>query len=222
MPDPKETEEKVKEADKPAAKEPAKPDQQFVPQERFDQVMETVQTLERKAAELETKVKSAPIQSSPGRAWDQVSEQDLEYVITHQAEYPDHVQGAFKELRKRDRESVKSELSAEIGTQTYKAQHPEAFDASSPLGKEVTKILGANRNQQDILADVIELAQMRIGTTDKESKTKKQIVDNLKNAGTHAPGSEQKTEPPAPSFMDMPKTEFENALQKVKMGAFNK
>ena len=222
MADPKDPDKDVKERDKPAATVTAKPEHRFVPQERFDQVMETVQTLERKAAELESKVKAAPLQSSPGRAWDQVSDQDLEYVITHQTEYPDHVQGAFREVRRRDRESVKSELSAEIGTQSFKMQHPEAFDASSPLGKEVTKILAANRNQQDILSDVIELAQTRIGITDKESKTKKQIVDNLKNAGTHAPGSEQKTEPPAPSFMDMPKTEFENALQKVKMGAFNK
>lgn len=192
---------------------------QIITDERIDQVLQTAEELKEKISELETKSKSQP-QPQSGRTWDKISDRDLEYIIGHSAEYPDHVQEAFGEIRRRDRESIMNEVQTQVGTQTFMSTNKEAFDSNTPLGKEVGKILGQNRTQSDVLSDVIELAQHRIGGGKKEEKARKQVVDALKGADAHAPGSDMITQPAMPSYMDMPKAEFENELQKVKMKTF--
>lgn len=201
--------------------EPVKPAEQpskIISDERIDQVMQANEQLQQRVDELEKK--PAQSQSTQTRGWDQVSERDLEYIVTHPTEYPDHTQGALSELRKRDRESIRTELSGEIGTQTFMTSNKEAFDPNTPLGKEVTKILKQNRTQPDVLSDVIELAKHRIEGGTKGKDARKQVVDALKASDAHAPGSETITTEPKPSFMDMPKADFEKALENIKMKTF--
>lgn len=220
-----------KEEEKPATDEQPKEDdlkdvdpkdllKEIIDPQRIDQIAQVNEQLQARVAELEKKPQSQSQSSSAFRGWDTVSEQDLEYIVTHPAEYPDHVAGAFKEVRKRDREAIKTEVSGEVGVQNFRSRNQEAFDPVTPLGKEVTKILGQNRSQEDVLSDVIELAQHRIGGNKAGEKARKQVIDNLKAADTHIPGSDTLHQSAAPSFMDMPKADFEKEVQKVKLKTF--
>ena len=197
-----------------------KPDekQPIIDEERINSVLQANEQLQQRVTELEKKPTQSP--SIQTRGWDQVSERDLEYIVTHPNDYPDHTQGALSELRKRDRESIRTELSGEIGTQTFMTSHKEAFDQNTPLGQEVTKILKQNRSQPEVLSDVIELAKHRIEGGKKGKDARQQVVNALKASDAHAPGSETITTESKPSFMDMPKAEFEKELQGVKMKTF--
>ena len=201
--------------EKPAT-EPVKPANQIIADERIDQVLQTTQDLKQQVSQLEKKQAQPP----QDRGWGQVSERDLEYIVGHPADYPDHVQGAFSEIRRRDRESIMTEVSSKIGTEGFMSQNKEAFDQNTPLGKEVGKILSQNRTQPDVLSDVIELAQHRIGGGKEKEKGRNQVINALKAADAHTPGSETITAPSAPSYMDMPKADFENEVQKVKLKTF--
>lgn len=192
---------------------------QFIDPERVEQIYQVNQELTTRVGELEKKTKSQ-VQQSQVRGWDQVSEQDLEYIVTHAPEYPDHAASALKELRQRDRASVKAEVITETSTQNFMSTNKEAFDSNTPLGKEVAKILSQNRAQPDVLSDVIELAGYRLGKDKGVQKGRSEMVNALKAASAHAPGSEGLNTPSPPSFMDMPKDEFENEIQKIKMKGF--
>ncbi len=193
--------------------------EEIIDPQRIEQIARTNEELQQKVSELEKKTQASQTQG-PTKGWDTVSDRDLEYVIAHPSEYPEHAQGALSELRKRDRESVKAELSTELGTSDFMSKNKEAFDPNTPLGKEVQKILSQNRKQPEVLADVIELAQHRLGNSKTKQEGRKEVLDALKAAGAHTPGAEGITTPSAPSFMDMPKADFENEVQKVKMKAF--
>lgn len=208
----------------PPAPDPAaqKKDQPIIDPARVEELLETNAQLQTRVSELEKTTKKTVTSAQP-KGWDQVQDNDLEYIITHPTEYPDHVQGAFKELRQRDRASVKNEVTIEANRSQFMGQHKEAFDPNSPLGKEVGKILGQNgqgRAESDVLADVVELAQLRMEKGKGEKKGRQDVVNNLKAANAHSPGSDSINELPAPSFMDMPKDEFEKQVQKVKMKSF--
>lgn len=217
MAEEKKEEESKQEEKKEEVIQPEVTDTNAVDDDRLDQIMEAVNELRE--------TKPEPTRESPTgqiTSWDQVSDQDLEYVVTHQSEYPQHVGAAFKEIRKRDANKIKSELASELGYQSFVDSNPEIFDPKSPTGKEIAKIMQQGRSQKDIMRDVVELAKYRTGAVDNEKKGRKKVVDALKSDGAHTPGSETVTEPPAPSFMDMPKEDFENQVAKVKLKAFNK
>lgn len=186
--------------------------------QRVEQLIASNQQLIQKVGELETK-KTAKTQQG-GQTWEAVTERDLQYIITHPLEYPDHATAALEELRKRDRASTKAEISSEIGSSQVMEQHKEAFDPSTPIGAEVAKILARERNQKDILTDVIELAKYRIEGSSGEEKGRKKTVDALRAATAHTPGAEGAVITAPPSFIDMPKDEFEKHLEKVKMKGF--
>src|SRR3972149_10118375 len=60
---------------------------EFIPRERFDQVLEAQRALEAKVAEFEAQKKQA---DSGTRTWDKIPEGDLQYIATHSNEYPEH------------------------------------------------------------------------------------------------------------------------------------
>ena len=130
------------------------------------------------------------------------------------------LQVEHQQLRKRDRVATKAEISSEIGSNQVMEQHKEAFDPSTPIGAEVAKILGHTNNQKDILTDVIELAKYRIEGVSAEEKGRKKTVDALKAATAHTPGAEGAAITAPPSFIDMPKDQFEKEIEKVKMKGF--
>ena len=187
--------------------------------ERIDQILEANQQLQQRVDDLE--VNSEPVPASPpGRTWNTVPEKDLEYVVTHPNEYPDHVQAAFSELRTRDRDAIKSEMSSELQTQGFMDQNKAEFDPNTPIGKEVAKIMGKNRNSNEVLSDVIELAKFRTSGNKADVKARKKVVTALQDADAHTPGSGIIAEKTAPSFIDMPKDDFENEVQKIKLKTF--
>src|SRR3972149_10063253 len=122
---------------------------EFIPRERFDQVLEAQRALEAKVAEFETQKR----QTDAGtRTWDKIPEGDLQYIVTHSNEYPEHATPALAELRRRDREILKSEILGEVGINEFKSTNNEAFDPNTPLAKEVAKIMSSNRQQKDVLS----------------------------------------------------------------------
>lgn len=191
----------------------------YIPRERFDQVLESSKALERKVAELEAKTNQ---QTSGQRSWNQIPEGDLSYIVTHSSEYPEHAPAALSELRRRDREALKSEILGEVGVNEFRSINNEAFDPNTPLGQEVSKIMSSGRSQKEILSDVVELAKYRIGGSKSSADTRKKLIQNLQGASVMAPGADTLTTIPPPSFMDMPKADFAKVVEKVKLGEFNK
>lgn len=192
---------------------------EFIPRERFDQVLETQRALEAKVAELEGKSKQ---QTSGQRTWEQIPEQDLNYIVTHSSEYPDHAPAALAEIRRRDRDTLKSEILGEVGVSELKSTNNEAFDPATPLGKEVAKIMSQGRPQKEILSDVIELANYRIGGNKAAASARTKLVQNMQSASVLAPGADTQTNVSPPSFMDMPKADFGKYVESIKLGEFNK
>ena len=192
---------------------------EFIPRERFDQVLESTRALEAKVAELEGKSRQ---QTSAQRTWEQIPEQDLSYIVTHSSEYSEHAPAALAELRRRDRETLKSEILGEVGISELKSTNNEAFDPGTPLGKEVAKIMASNRSQKEILTDVVELAKHRIGGNNSASNARKSLIQNMQTASVMAPGSDGNTNVPPPSFMSMPATDFRKYVESIKLGEFNK
>lgn len=192
---------------------------EFIPRERFDQVLESTKALEAKVAELESKNKQS---DSGQRSWQQVPEQDLQYIATHSSEYPEHATGALSELRRRDREVLKSEILGEVGMTEFKSTNNEAFDANTPLGREVSKIMASNRSQKEVLADVVELAKHRLGGNKSATDARKQLVQNMQAAGVSTPGADSQTQVSPPSFMTMPKDDFRKYVDSIRLGEFKK
>ena len=191
---------------------------EFIPRERFDQVLETTRALEAKVAELEGKTR----QTSGQRTWEQIPEQDLNYIVTHSSEYPDHAPAALAEIRRRDRSALKSEILGEVGVSELRSGNSEAFDPGTPLGKEVAKIMTQNRPQKEILSDVIELAKYRIGGNNTASNARTKLVQNMQSASVLAPGSDNQASVSPPSFMSMPKDDFRKYVESIKLGEFKK
>ena len=192
---------------------------EFIPRERFDQVLEAQRALEAKVAEFETQKR----QTDAGtRTWDKIPEGDLQYIVTHSNEYPEHATPALAELRRRDREILKSEILGEVGINEFKSTNNEAFDPNTPLGKEVAKIMSSNRQQKDVLSDVVELANYRIGGNKAAANARTKLIQNMQSASVMAPGSDGQTNTPPPSFMDMPKAEYNKYVENVKLGEFKK
>ena len=189
----------------------------YIPRERFDQVLESSKALERKVAELEAKSQ----QTAGQRSWQQMPEQDLNYIVTHSSEYPEHATGALSEIRRRDREALKSEILGEVGVNEFRSTNNDAFDSNTPLGQEVSKIMSSSRSQKEILSDVVELAKYRIGGNKAGADTRKKLIQNLQGASVMAPGADTQSATPPPSFMDMPKADFAKVVEKVKLGEFN-
>ena len=192
---------------------------EFIPRERFDQVLEAQRALEAKVAEFETQKR----QTDAGtRTWDKIPEGDLQYIVTHSNEYPEHATPALAELRRRDREILKSEILGEVGINEFKSTNNEAFDPNTPLGKEVAKIMSSNRQQKDVLSDVVELANYRIGGNKAAANARTKLIQNMQSASVMAPGSDGQTNMPPPSFMDMPKAEYNKYVENIKLGEFKK
>lgn len=191
--------------------------EEFIPRERFDQVLETARTLEAKIAEMEQRTRQ-----TSGRTWADVPETDLQYIITHSSDFPDHSGAALAELRRRDRETLKSEILGEVGISEFRTTNSDAFDPTSPLGKEVNKIMAGGRSQKEILSDVVELAKYRIGGANASADARKKLAQNMQAASVMAPGSDLETKIPPPSFMDMPKEEFNKFKESVMLGEFKK
>jgi len=192
---------------------------EFIPRERFDQVLEAQRALEAKVAEFETQKR----QTDAGtRTWDKIPEGDLQYIVTHSNEYPEHATPALAELRRRDREILKSEILGEVGINEFKSTNNEAFDPNTPLGKEVAKIMSSNRQQKDVLSDVVELANYRIGGNKAAANARTKLIQNMQSASVMAPGSDGQTNTPPPSFMDMPKAEYNKYVESIKLGEFKK
>src|SRR3972149_3887639 len=183
---------------------------EFIPRERFDQVLEAQRALEAKVADSGT------------RTWDKIPEGDLQYIVTHSNEYPEHATAALQELRRRDRDMLKSEILGEVGINEFKSTNNEAFDPNTPLGKEVAKIMSSNRQQKDVLSDVVELANYRIGGNKSAANARTKLIQNMQSASVMAPGSDGQTNTPPPSFMDMPKAEYNKYVENVKLGEFKK
>jgi len=192
---------------------------EFIPRERFDQVLEAQRALEAKVAEFEAQKKQA---DSGTRTWDKIPEGDLQYIATHSNEYPEHATAALQELRRRDRDMLKSEILGEVGINEFKSTNNEAFDPNTPLGKEVAKIMSSNRQQKDVLSDVVELANYRIGGNKSAANARTKLIQNMQSASVMAPGSDGQTNTPPPSFMDMPKAEYNKYVENVKLGEFKK
>ena len=191
---------------------------EFIPRERFDQILESAKVLEAKVAELEAKTQ----QPSGQRSWQQIPENDLQYIVTHSSEYPDHAPAALSELRRRDRETLKTEILGEVGLNDFRSSNNDAFDSNTPLGREVSRIMASNRPQKEILSDVVELAKYRIGGTKSASDARKKLVNNLSSANVMAPGSDTQNQTPPPSFMSMPKDDFRKYVEDIKLGEFKK
>src|SRR3972149_2029901 len=179
---------------------------EVIPRERFDQVLEA----QKKQADSGT------------RTWDKIPEGDLQYIATHSNEYPEHATAALQELRRRDRDMLKSEILGEVGINEFKSTNNVAFAPNSPLGKEVGKIKSANQKQKDVLSDVVELANYRIGGNKAAANARTKLIQNMQSASVMAPGSDGQTNTPPPSFMDMPKAEYNKYVENVKLGEFKK
>src|SRR3990170_1756050 len=192
---------------------------EFIPRERFDQVLEAQRALEAKVAEFEAQKRQA---DSGTRTWDKIPEGDLQYIVTHSSEYPEHATAALQELRRRDRDMLKSEILGEVGINEFKSTNNEAFDPNTPLGKEVSKIMSQNRPQKEILADVVELANYRIGGNKTAANSRTKIIQKIQTSSLMAPGVNGQTNTPPPSFMDMPKAEYNKYVENVKLGEFKK
>ena len=192
---------------------------EFIPRERFDQVLESTRALEAKVAELEGKTRQ---QNSGQRTWEQIPEQDLNYIVTHSSEYPEHASQALSEIRRRDKEVLKSEILGEVSVSELRTANNEAFDPNTPLGKEVAKIMVNNRPQKEILSDVIELANYRIGGNKAAASARTKLVQNMQSASVLAPGADSQTNISPPSFMDMPKDDYRKYVERIKLGEFNK
>lgn len=187
---------------------------------RVEHLEQVNQQLSQKLNELESTVSKTSQRQQSAQTWETVSDRDLQYIFTHPIDYPDHATAAFQEFQRRERAAIKMEMASEFESAQVREQNPEAFDPTTPVGKEVAKILARGRGQKDIITDVIELAKYRIEGVSSEEKGRKKTVDALKAASAHAPGSEGAAAIPPPSFMEMPKDEFQKHLESVKMKGF--
>ena len=82
--------------------------------------------------------------------------------------------------------------------------------------------MSSNRQQKDVLSDVVELANYRIGGNKAAANARTKLIQNMQSASVMAPGSDGQTNTPPPSFMDMPKAEYNKYVENVKLGEFKK
>src|SRR3972149_593953 len=176
---------------------------------RVEALEQVNQDLVRQMGELKSTITKTEEAKQSGQTWDKIPDDKLEYVGTHPLEYPQHATAALQEIRRRDKAAIRSEILAEVGQGQIMEQHKEAFDPKTPIGQEVSKILARNRNQKDILSDVIELAQHRIEGSSGKEKGRKETVDALISATTQAPVRVGPGAMAPPSSFETPKEQFE-------------
>lgn len=186
--------------------------EQYIPRERFDEVNERL-----RQAELELQQRSQPQPTAGGaRRWEDLSREELDYIVTHPDEYGQHMSAAIRERDRRLEDGIMSRVNDLVGAATYKMAHPEAFSVDTPLGREVARLM-SNRPHAEVLKDVIELAKMRISAPERDSQTREQIAVNLAAASANPPGTATGTAPVPPAPMDQSKDDFEASVKSVKL-----
>lgn len=193
----------------------------LIPRERFDDLNNRFQQTEAELTRLRQAVETQGQQRQTGggqRTWQDLSQEELNSIVSNPTQYPEHFAQALAERDRRVEERLMSKVSETVSVTSLKMAHQEAFDANTPLGREVARIM-ANRSQADVMKDVIELAEYRHkkGISDKEARDN--VANNLKAASVTAPGVGTPAKTEKASYMDMPKEEFEAEMQKVKLGA---
>src|SRR3990172_5571046 len=160
---------------------PAVKKEEFIPRERFEEVLSTTKTLREEIDAL----KNAAASTLKPKGWGDVPYSDRDYIVTHPTEYPEHAASALQERDNRLSERLTNKAVETLGVQELIAKNSEAFNPDTPLGKEVAKILGT-KSQRDVYESVIELAKLRQEKGNSASAARTQVVNNLKTALTSA------------------------------------
>lgn len=111
---------------------------------------------------------------------------------------------------------ILNKTNEQFALQNVQSQNPEAFDQNTPLGREVSKILGQQSYAENLKA-VIELAKFKTNKDNLSSKARKKMVENIKTATETVHGSDDNKQENT-SYMDMDKKDFFAELNKIKMG----
>lgn len=186
--------------------------EQFIPRERFEEVLSTTKSLRE---EIDALKESAASTSRP-KGWGDVSDGDLDYIVTHPTDYPEHATSALQERDKRLSDRLTNKAIETLGIQSLIAENAEAFNPDTPLGREVSKILGT-KSQKEVYQSVIELAKLRQGNGQTASAARTEVVNNLKTALAPSGGAEAPSTSGPTDYSNMSDADFRSLMMKVKL-----
>lgn len=202
--------------------ESGKTREEMIPRERFDEVKakaDRVEELEAEMATLREQVEARPKEGA-AKTWAEVPDATLNAIMANPNAYPQYFAAALEERDRRMEDRILGKATSTMTLQQLQAKEAEAFNASTPLGKEVQRILAKGRADADYLQDAIELARFRLaGVKLPQGTTPSQLAANLANALQSPPGGSKSSDgPPPPNWGDMSREEFEKKREAVLLG----
>lgn len=191
------------------------PREALIPRERFDEVNEAKDRLERENAELRAKA-NRPAEGQP-KTWADVPQATLDTILADPIKYREHYAGAREEDRRRIITSAQTQATQAMTVEQLRAREADAFNEATPLGKEVRRIIAPHRSEAEYLQDAIELAKARL-TVKPTATPGPALANNIAAALQTPPGGTNTPGAPPPNWRDMSKEDFEKAREGVLLG----
>jgi hypothetical protein len=178
----------------------------MIPRERFDEVNAKNEELEQRLTTLEAE--RAKPREGAAKTWSDVPEETLNTIVANPIKYQEHFAGAMAERDRRMETRILGKATQAMTLESLKTKEHEAFNASSPLGKEVQRIIAGGRSDAEYMQDAIELARFRLTQKPLNGVPPNTLAANLTTALQTPPGGTSMPSAPPPNWVDMPSDEF--------------
>ena len=188
----------------------------MIPRERFDEVQAKNAELEQRITDLEAK----PTQSREGapQTWPDVPDETLNTIVANPVKYQEHYAGAMAERDRRMELRILGKATQAMTLEQLKTREGEAFNGTTPLGKEVQRIIAGGRSDADYMQDAIELARFRLTKQPPNGTPPNTLAKNLATALQTPPGGTALPTTPPPNWGDMSDEEFRTRKEDIKLG----
>src|SRR3989337_3801992 len=189
----------------------------MIPRERFDEVNAKNAELEQRLTTLETERHAQPREGA-AKTWSDVPEETLNTVVANPIKYQEHFAGAMAERDRRMETRILGKATQAMTLESLKTKEHEAFNASSPLGKEVQRIFAGGRSDAEYMQDAIELARFRMTQKPPSGVPPNALAANLTTALQTPPGGTATPSAPPPNWADMSSDEFSKRKEEILLG----
>jgi hypothetical protein len=189
----------------------------MIPRERFDEVNAKVADLEQRLATQEAERNARP-REGQAKTWAEVPEETLNTIVANPIKYQEHFSGAMAERDRRMETRILGKATQAMTLETLKTKEREAFNASTPLGKEVQRIIAGGRSDAEYMQDAIELARFRVTQKPPAGVSPSTIAANLTTALQSPPGGTSTPSAPPPNWADMSADEFSKRKEEILLG----
>ena len=188
----------------------------MIPRERFDEVNAKNVELEQRLTTLETE--RAKPREGAAKTWSDVPEETLNTIVANPIKYQEHFAGAMAERDRRMETRILGKATQAMTLESLKTKEHEAFNAATPLGKEVQRIIAGGRSNAEYMQDAIELARFRMTQKPPNGVPPNTLAANLTSALQTPPGGTTTPSVPPPNWADMSSDEFSKRKEEILLG----